>query len=97
VSDAGLDASSVRRRILVHGRVEGVGFRASCARRALSVGVGGWVRKRADGAVEAVFEGEEEKVAQLVAWCSAGPPLAAVHDVDVTDEQPTGERSFSVR
>jgi len=87
----------VRRRVVVHGRVQGVGFRASCTRRAVTLGLGGWVRNRADGTVEAVFEGDEPAVAGMVAWCSGGPPLARVEHVEVVDEDAVGERGFSAR
>ena len=81
----------------MYGLVQGVGFRASCARRAMALGLGGCVRNRADGSVLAVFEGGVEAVAEMVAWCRSGPSFARVDSVDVTEESPTGERSFSVR
>lgn len=78
------------------GRVQGVWFRESCRREAESVGVAGWVRNRAGGAVEAVFEGESAAVLAMVAWCRTGPPLAEVDDVDVIDEPPEGAAGFRV-
>jgi acylphosphatase len=86
----------VRRRVVVTGRVQGVWFRESCRREAESVGVAGWVRNRADGAVEAAFEGESAAVLAIVAWCRTGPPLAEVDDVDVIDEPPEGAAGFRV-
>ncbi len=71
-------AKTVRRRVEVHGRVQGVGFRASCLRRAAEAGVGGWVRNTETGDVEAAFEGPSEAVAALVAWCGVGPSWARV-------------------
>jgi acylphosphatase len=85
-----------RARVVVTGRVQGVFFRASCARRASDLGLAGWVRNRSDGAVEATFEGDKLAVEALVAWCRQGPPGAAVVDVDVLDEAPTGELGFRV-
>jgi acylphosphatase len=85
-----------RARVVVTGRVQGVFFRASCARRASDLGLAGWVRNRSDGAVEATFEGDTLAVEALVAWCRQGPPGAAVVDVDVLDEAPTGELGFRV-
>jgi acylphosphatase len=87
----------VRRRVVVHGRVHGVGFRVSCARRAADAGVGGWVRNTADGEVEAVFEGSAAAVDALVTWCHHGPPLAHVRRVDEVDEEPSGETAFAIR
>jgi acylphosphatase len=88
---------TISRRVLVHGRVQGVGFRVSVARRAEQRGVAGWVRNRPDGAVEAVFEGEPDAVASLVEYCRDGPRGASVERVDVTDEDPEGSASFEVR
>lgn len=82
------------RRVLVRGRVQGVGFRASCAHRAEALGVAGWVRNRSDGSVEAVFEGSRPAVEAMVAWCREGPAFAWVAEVDVTEEPATGARSF---
>jgi acylphosphatase len=86
----------VRRRVVVRGRVQGVGFRASCARRAQSLGVGGRVRNLSDGTVEAVFEGPAPDVEAMVAWCREGPAWARVKGVDVSDEPATGEGAFQV-
>ena len=87
----------IRRRALVRGRVQAVGFRASCLRRAVDAGLGGWVRNTATGDVEAVFEGPAGSVDQLVAWCHDGPPMARVHHVEVADEEPRGEEGFTIR
>jgi acylphosphatase len=87
----------IRRRVVVRGTVQGVFFRASCQREAAARGVAGWVSNRSDGAVEAVFEGEEVAVSALVQWCRQGPPHADVLRVDVGDEEPEGLSSFSVR
>lgn len=88
---------TVRYRVVVHGLVQGVWFRESCRRHAVTLGVSGWVRNRADGTVEAHFEGPEHAVAQAVAWCRDGPPAAEVTGVDVTAEDPEGALGFQVR
>jgi acylphosphatase len=88
---------TVRRRVLVAGRVQGVFFRDTCRSEARRAGVSGWVRNRRDGRVEAVFEGDEEAVEHLVDWCGHGPPGAGVEQVEVSDEEPTGESGFSIR
>ena len=86
----------VRRRVVVDGRVQGVFFRDTCRRVAVDAGVGGWVRNRPDGRVEACFEGEEDAVARLVSWCRVGPRHALITSVEVTDEEPVGEGAFRV-
>lgn len=87
----------VRRRVVVHGTVQGVFFRSSTRDEALSRGVSGWVRNRRDGAVEAVFEGEPRAVDECVAFCHSGPPGARVVRVEVFDDlPPEGARGFSV-
>jgi acylphosphatase len=87
----------VRRRVVVTGRVQGVWFRESCRREAASLGVAGWVRNRADGAVEAAFEGPSDRVLAMVTWCRIGPPHADVDAIDVVDEEPQGTVGFQVR
>lgn len=87
----------IRRRVVVRGHVQGVFFRDTCRREAAARGVAGWVRNRADRAVEAVFEGEDAAVEALVAWCRRGPDSARVEGVEVVEEPPAGERGFRVR
>jgi acylphosphatase len=87
----------VRYGVIVHGFVQGVWFRESCRRQASALGLSGWVRNRADGTVEAHFEGPEHAVAQAVAWCRHGPPAAEVTGVDVTAEEPEEALGFQVR
>jgi acylphosphatase len=82
---------------MIHGRVQAVGFRASCARRAIGAGLVGWVRNTDRGDVEAVFEGPPPSVDALVAWCRVGPSWARVESIEVTEEQPRGEAAFQVR
>ena len=88
---------SVRRRVVVDGFVQGVGFRASCARRAVDAGLAGWVRNLEDGRVEAVFEGPLDAVESLVAWCRQGPPFARVTRVTLDVEPAVAEVGFTVR
>lgn len=82
--------------MVVTGRVQGVFFRATCAARARELGLGGWVRNRPDGAVEAAFEGPEEDLEAMVAWCRRGTDLSRVESVEVAEEAPSGERAFLV-
>lgn len=86
-----------RAKVVVHGSVQGVFFRAEARDRARSLGLAGWVRNVPDGTVEAVFEGEDERVDSMVEWCSRGPAGAHVEDVDVGWSEPRGEAGFSIR
>ena len=71
-------------RIIVSGRVQGVGYQASCAREATALGLRGTVRNLGDGGVEVFVTGTEPLVDELVAWCRNGPPWAAVSSVEVS-------------
>ena len=86
----------IRRRVIVHGLVQGVFFRDSTRRLAQRHGVAGSVSNRADGAVEAVFEGEADAVERLVAFSREGPRGAQVESIEVTEEEPEGLSGFSV-
>jgi len=85
-----------RVRVLVSGNVQGVFFRAECAKRARAAGAGGFVRNLPDGRVEAVFEGPGEAVDRLVAWCREGPLWAGVESVEASEQEPAGERDFRI-
>ena len=87
----------IRRRVVVHGHVQGVFFRETARRRALSAGLAGWIRNTADGTVEAVFEGEPDAVERLVDFCRDGPRGARVEWVDVAAEEPESLAGFEVR
>ena len=86
-----------RIRVRIRGRVQGVFFRAEAQARAESLGVAGWISNAPDGSVEAVFEGEPERVDSIVDWCRRGPAGAQVEDVEVVGEDSVGEQGFSVR
>lgn len=77
----------VRAHLIVEGVVQGVFFRASAAEVAKRHGVCGWVKNNPDGTVEAVIEGDEEKVKQVIGWCRIGPPRARVDRVEVRWEE----------
>ena len=83
--------------MIVHGRVQGVWFRGSTELEARAAGLAGWVRNRPDGTVEAVFEGPEEAVARLVAYCRQGPRSARVDRLEEFEEPPEGLSGFRVR
>ena len=77
--------SDIARRVVIRGRVQGVGFRAYVEHAALRHGVHGWVRNRRDGSVEAVFAGPAEAVAAMIEACRRGPPGARVDAVDARE------------
>ena len=84
---------SVRARVIISGRVQGVFFRASTLDAARTIGVSGWVRNLPDGRVEALFEGDRKKVDKIIAWCYEVPPPALVKNVDVLWEKYKGDQS----
>jgi acylphosphatase len=83
--------ATIRRRIVISGRVQGVNFRYYTRAAAREAGAGGWVRNLPDGSVEAVIEGEPEVVDAVIAWCRKGAPASRVDDLRIYEESPTGE------
>lgn len=77
--------------------MQGVFFRHEAAQRARTRNLGGWITNRADGAVEAVFEGDRDAAESMIRWCHEGPSLADVSSVEVKWEEPEGESTFSIR
>jgi len=82
---------TIRAHVTITGYVQGVFFRETCIKEALDLGVTGWVKNTEEGGVEAVFEGEENLVKEMILWCKDGPRLSRVENVDVEYEEPTGE------
>jgi len=97
IAEDGERAARIRRRVIVHGRVQGVSFRAATREAARRAGVEGWVRNLADGGVEAAIEGDPTAVATLLAFCRVGPAWAEVEDIEVFDEAPQRESGFEIR
>ena len=83
--------------VFVSGRVQGVYYRASTRDAARERDVDGWVRNLDDGRVEAVFEGPEPAVEEMIEWCQTGSSAASVDNVEVEYGSPTGESGFQVR
>ncbi|MEH3089276.1 MAG: acylphosphatase [Microbacterium arborescens] len=83
--------------VIVGGRVQGVGYRYSLRLEAERAGVAGWVRNRSDGSVEAVLEGTDAAVDDVLAWMAGGPPGAHVDGAQVTDVDSAAMRGFEVR
>lgn len=97
-SPAGRDEGTVRRHVIVSGRVQGVFFRDTTQREARRLGVAGWVRNLDDGTVEAVFEGDSNAVESMLEFCRRGPERARVDEVAVAADQPLeGLEGFDVR
>lgn len=88
---------SRRVHVIVHGLVQGVFFRDYTMRQAAVLGLGGWVRNRRDGTVEAVIEGDADKVAAMIEWLHTGSPRSVVESLDVEEEEPRGEKGFDIR
>ena len=84
----------IRRRVVAHGRVQGVFFRDTCRRQAWTRQVSGWVANREDGAVEAVFEGEPSDVQAMVDWARQGPYQAHVTKLEVIEEDAARRAGF---
>ena len=91
------DTHRTRARVFVSGKVQGVYYRASTREQATDRGVDGWVRNLRDGRVEAVFEGDEDAIAELVDWCHEGSSAARVKDVEVEYDDPDGVEEFRIR
>jgi acylphosphatase len=88
-----METGNARAHVIISGRVQGVFFRANTLRAATRFGLSGWVRNRRDGTVEAVFEGDRDRIEAVLEWCRTGDPPARVTDVQVEWEPFTGTTS----
>ena len=86
-----------RWQLIVHGRVQGVGYRAACCQKARELDLNGWVRNRSDGSVEVQAEGPVHKLTELRLWCERGPQGAGVHSVSHSQLAPSREDWFEVQ
>ncbi|MGR3293286.1 MAG: acylphosphatase [Candidatus Scalindua sp.] len=87
-----------RLHIVIEGIVQGVFFRAGTKGKSCKLGLTGWVKNCPDGRVEAVFEGDIDKIDQVLEWCKKGPPGAVVRNVEIIREQATGDYdSFTIK
>ncbi len=87
----------MRRRLIVHGRVQGVWYRGWTVDQAQALGLDGWVRNRRDGSVEIAVSGPDKAVETLIARCSEGPPAAQVERVEIEDSEETPPPGFEQR
>ena len=69
--------------VVISGKVQGVFFRASTQKKALELGLTGWVKNCSDGSVSALFQGEKRQVSTIIAWCQEGPEFAEVASVKI--------------
>jgi acylphosphatase len=88
-------------QLRITGMVQGVGYRYAFHREAVRLGIGGWVRNRSDGSVEAVVQGAQQAVDAIAAWTQRGPPAARVNDVTTATpgaaEQARRYEGFEIR
>jgi acylphosphatase len=86
-----------RVHLFIQGKVQGVYYRQSCAQEARAKHINGYVRNLHDGRVEAVLEGEDLAIEEMIAWCRRGPPSAVVQNVELHESTPVGETRFEVQ
>ncbi len=82
---------TARVHLVITGHVQGVWFRANTQKKAKALDLKGWIKNLPDGRVETIFEGEKEKINQIIEWCKKGPSFAMVDDVKIHWETPVGE------
>jgi len=87
----------ISRKLTIRGEVQGVGFRYALRQEAQRRGVAGWVRNRTDGSVEALLQGAEERVAEVIAWARRGPPASRVDEVQVATADEPAHPGFELR
>ena len=88
---------SVQYEIIVHGRVQGVGFRASARNQARSLNLKGWVENQRDGTVLLVVSGEEANCSQFIHWCREGSGYSWVENLEIKEMSPVSLNPFSIR
>lgn len=91
-----MTSDRIRRRFVVHGSVQGVGFRWAARAEAERLGIAGSVRNRFDGTVEAEVEGTTDAVGAMAAWLAHGPRSARVDRVDAAELEPRDDRGFRI-
>ena len=86
-----------RIHIFIYGHIQGVCFRANIKELALRLKINGWVRNTLDGAVEAVFEGNDKDIEKILSYCNKGPLGSRVDKVNIKDEPVSYEKGFEVK
>jgi len=87
---------NIRVKMMISGRVQGVGYRYFTKGQAEKMGLKGWVKNLDNGGVEAVFEGKEKQVRKMLEWCRKGSMLAKVDDIKITEEDCQREKDFVI-
>jgi acylphosphatase len=87
----------IARRLVIRGRVQGVGYRYAAQDAAEGLRISGWVRNRRDGTVEALVQGDPQAVAAIIEWCRRGPPAAEVTGVEVIESELEQVAGFALR
>ena len=85
------------KRLRIHGRVQGVFYRAWSRQQARALGLAGWVCNRSDGSVEMLLAGEEAKVVEMIERCREGPPAARIERIEVEDSDEAAPAPFETR
>lgn len=96
MSNSATPQEQIRAHVFISGRVQGVGYRYSTVQQAKQLGVKGWVRNLPDRRVEAVFEGNQTIVEEMICWCRKGPSGALVREVKVEYEALENLQGFEV-
>lgn len=88
----------IRVHVYISGRVQGVGYRYSAVHKAKNLGITGWIRNTHDDKVEAVFEGDENAVEEMLKWCKTGSSMAFVTNIEIFKQSCTKEfNNFSIK
>lgn len=92
-----METKYIRAHIIVEGNVQKVFYRLKTRDEAIELGLTGWIKNQKDGTVEAVFEGPENLVKEIILWCKSGPKLAQVKNLKVTYEKATNDfKDFTI-
>lgn len=90
-------AEEVQKHIFISGKVQGVGFRAFIRREAAVLNIRGWAKNLIDGRVEAVIQGDKNKVAQMIEKLKEGPSYARVDNLKINEEELTEYSDFQMK
>ena len=86
----------MRLHVIFSGKVQGVYFRYNTQKKAIQIGLSGWVKNLINGNVEAVFEGEENKIKEIIEYCKNGQSYAKVKSIDAIKEKEQGLNNFEI-